>query len=50
MILLSKEFNPEFINIKKKLKYKNGFSFIPINYKKTELVIQTPKLYSKYGR
>tara|TARA_Y100001958_G_C21247521_1_gene578963 strand:+ start:7664 stop:8353 length:690 start_codon:yes stop_codon:yes gene_type:complete len=49
MILLSNEFDSRLISIKKKLKYTNNFSFVPIKYNKTDLVIQTPKLYTKYG-
>ena len=49
MILLSSEFDNNLLSIKKKLKYNENFTFIPIKYNKSDLVIQTPKLYSEYG-
>ena len=49
MILLSDNFDIDLLSIKKKLKYPNNFTFIPIKYNNNDLVIQTPKLYSKYG-
>ena len=50
MILLSNNFDINLLSIKKKLKYPNNFTFIPIKYNNNnDLVIQTPKLYSKYG-
>tara|TARA_B100000029_G_scaffold491330_1_gene551333 strand:- start:88 stop:831 length:744 start_codon:yes stop_codon:yes gene_type:complete len=49
MILLSDNFDIDLLSIKKKLKYPNNFTFIPIKYNNADLVIQTPKLYSKYG-
>jgi hypothetical protein len=48
-MILSNEFNSELLSIKKKLKYTNNFLFVPIKYNKTDLVIQTPQLYTKYG-
>ena len=37
------------INIKKHLYYSNNYTFVPIKYNKEDLIIQTPKLYTKYG-
>ena len=49
MILLSNEFDNNLLSIKKKLKYNEHFSFVPIKYNNSDLIIQTPKLYSEYG-
>lgn len=48
-ILLTNDVNIKNINIRNKLKYSNNFDFVPITYNKTDFIIQTPKLYSKYG-
>ena len=49
MILLPNEFDSNLLSIKKKLKYNEKFTFVPIKYNNSDLVIQTPKLYSEYG-
>ena len=50
MILLGKEdIHIENINLKKKLKYSNNFSFVGLTYLKKDILIQTPKLYCQYG-
>ena len=49
MMLLSTEFDSNLLSIKNKLKYSDDFTFIPIKYNKSDLIIQTPKLYTKYG-
>ena len=49
MILTYKDINNCNISYLKKLKYSKSFTFIPIKYNNDDLVIQTPKLYSKYG-
>ena len=48
MILLTNDIDIEKIKIKNKLKYSDNNYFIPIKYNKTDLTIQTPKLYN-YG-
>ena len=45
----NKDINVKNINIKKKLKYSNDFTFVGLNYNKSEFLIQTPKLYCSYG-
>ena len=45
----NKEINVQNINIKKKLKYSNDFTFVGLKYNKSDLLIQTPKLYCSYG-
>jgi len=37
------------INIKKHLYYSSNYTFVPIKYNQKDLIIQTPKLYTKYG-
>ena len=50
MILLGKEdIHIKNINLKKKLKYSNNFSFVGLTYLKKDILIQTPKLYCQYG-
>ena len=49
MILLANEYDSKLLSVKKKLKYTDEFSFVPIKYNNDDLVIQTPKLYTKYG-
>ena len=41
--------NPKNINIKKKLKYSEYCTLIPIKYNNNDLIIQTPKMYIPYG-
>ena len=37
------------INIKKRLKYSDNCTLIPIKYNNNDLIIQTPKMYIPYG-
>jgi hypothetical protein len=41
--------NSKNINIKKKLKYSENCTLIPIKYDNIDLIIQTPKMYIPYG-
>ena len=37
------------INLKKNLYYSDNYTFVPLSYNKKDILLQTPKLYSKYG-
>jgi len=41
--------NPKNINVKKKLKYSEYCTLIPIKYNNNDLIIQTPKMYIPFG-
>jgi len=45
----NKEINIKNINVKINLKYSNDFTFVGLKYNKSDLLIQTPKLYCSYG-
>ena len=51
MILFHKKYNVEIkkITFKKKRKFSNDFIYIPIQYDKKDLIIQTPLLFIPFG-
>ena len=48
-MIYNKIINPKNINIKKKLKYSEYCTLIPIKYNNDDLIIQTPKMYIPFG-
>jgi len=48
-MIYNQTINPKNINIKKKLKYSEYCTLIPIKYNNNDLIIQTPKMYIPYG-
>lgn len=48
-MIYNQKLNINNINIKKKLKYSDNCTLIPIKYNNEDLIIQTPKMYIPYG-
>uniref|UniRef100_A0A6C0C6F0 Uncharacterized protein n=1 Tax=viral metagenome TaxID=1070528 RepID=A0A6C0C6F0_9ZZZZ len=48
-MIYNQQLNKNNINIKKRLKYSDNCTLIPIKYNNNDLIIQTPKMYIPYG-
>ena len=48
-MIYNQPINDKNINIKKKLKYSENCTLIPIKYNNNDLIIQTPKMYIPFG-